>query len=70
MCLGYPKHAWRKAPRQWCDKRRHVHDHGKAREIAACNTCAVSLFYAHTINGSVFPHTLNYYREYQICKCV
>ena len=28
MRLGYPKHAWRKAPRQWSDKRRYVHDRG------------------------------------------
>ena len=33
MRLGYPKHAWRKAPRQWSDKRRYVHDRGKVNEI-------------------------------------
>ena len=33
MRLGYPKQAWRIAPRQWSDKRRYVHDRGKVSEI-------------------------------------
>ena len=43
MCLGYPKHAWCKAPRQWSDKRRYVHDRGKVNEIEIVHVVRVPL---------------------------
>ena len=58
MRLGYPKHAWRIAPRQWSDEPRCVHDRGKVSEIVHAVCVAYHSFHAHSMDGDVSLHSL------------